>query len=179
MRNGWQETHSRTVPLPDDVPEYFEVFARFIYTGKIFSCVVGDKVAEDEDNEWGRLAMCWVLGDKLSSNTFKDAICDAWCEKMRMTDRHPIELHQTIYPSTAAASPARRLVVDITVWKWTTVRLGDRKMDESWNEFFKDVAVRLHSLSEQEHEGDAPFNDPGCNYHEHVAAKTACYKTMF
>lgn len=131
------------------------------------------------DKEWQRLVDCWILGDKLSSVSFKDATCDAICDKVRSMSGWPTALHQSIYPASTKMVDIRKLMVDIAVWKWRTGTLENCEMDESWNEFFKDVMVKLHKTSEKERNGIPPFANPHCKYHEHVAAKLACYKSMF
>lgn len=178
LRTEGQEAED-TVRRPDDDPECFEIFARFVYTGRIFCCVDGDTGDDIGDREWSRLAKCWILGDKLSSTTFKDAISDTICEKFRFTKCSPIDLHQPLYPSSASTAPIRRLLVDIAVWGWTAETYASRTMHESWNQFFKDLALRLCTVSEQERKDIPPFVNQACKYHEHVAAETPCYRTMF
>lgn len=179
LKNEWKEAGERTVRLPDDIPEIFTIFARFTYYGKICSRLEGDKTSEKNDNEWTRLRKCWVLGDKLASTNFKDAVCDAMCEKMKIEERFPTGVHERLYPSSATPTCARRLIVDIATYKWGSTTIGDRTMHESWNEFFRDLAVNLRTVSEQQRKSTPPFDNPECKYHEHVAAKTPCYKTMF
>lgn len=174
----WKDSEG-TVRLPDDTPEYFEVFARFVYIGKIFSCVEGDKVSQGKNNEWGRFARCWILADKLLSTTFKDALCDAVCEKVKFTTRFPTGMQETIYPSPATSALLKRLIVNIAVWNWSTKIAEDCPMKEGCGEFFKDLAIRFFSTTEKQRKGTPPFQNPACTYHEHVAAGTACYKTMF
>lgn len=177
LRNGWKESEERVVRLPEETAERFRVFAKFLYTGKIFSRKEGDKPSAKEDWEWDRLSGCWRLGDKLGSTSFQDAIVDAINHKIESTKSCPTQLHQGAYRDTATSNSLRRLAVDIAVWNWEAM-IAEAKQGP-WDTFFLDLAVRLHGLDDSERNATAPFLGDTCKYHEHVAAKKPCYKTMF
>lgn len=178
----WHESQTRTVTLEDDDPDVFSIFALFIYTGKIFSARANDvEVYLDgsrRDKEWVRLARAWILGDKLQSTSFRDAVSDAMCDKIVRDKKWPITLHQIIYAETTpVARGIRRLCVDIAVAKWDARTLRGTLRDESWSEFFEDVSVRLMGMRE-ERRNKIDFKRQACTYHEHVAAGTGCWKGM-
>ena len=82
LSKPWIEHKEGSVRFPDDSPEYFDIFARFLYDGKIHSTKAGDRAIICRDEEWLRLAESWILGDKLLSTTFKDAVMDALSQKL-------------------------------------------------------------------------------------------------
>lgn len=53
--------------------------------------------------------------------------------------------------------------------------MKNKKQHETFNEFFKDVAVKLLEVSEKDRKADPPFLKPGCKYHEHAKGASACY----
>lgn len=182
LAGPWLESQTRAT-LPDDDPDVFSLFARFIYTGKICSSQSNDvQVYPDgsrRDLEWPRLARAWILGDKLQSTSFKDAVTDAICENMAREKKWPTTLHQVIYPNTtSAARGIRRLCVEIAVSKWEARTLRATLKDEEWGAFFWDVAVRLMGMREKEKTGKVDFEDAGCRYHAHVAEGTDCWRKV-
>lgn len=181
LSGPWRESQTKAVSLTDDDPDVFDVFARFIYTGDIFSSRDGDtEVYPDgsrRDWEWARLARAWVLGDKLQATTFKDAVADAICEKIVRGGKWPTTLHQIIYPNTtASARGIRRLCVDIAVAKWEVNTMKSTLKDEAWCEFFEDVSIRLHMAQKREKAAGIDFERPGCRYHAHVAEGVSCWR---
>ncbi|KAF2479151.1 hypothetical protein BDY17DRAFT_327937 [Neohortaea acidophila] len=171
----------RIIRLGEDDPEAFEMFARFLYSGKVHSRMEGDidsDQAEVYDNEWPRLTLGWRLGDRLQSPSFKDAVVDAVCEKMQNDRRYPVSLYQDIYPHTSAGAPLRRLIVDIAVWKWHAHNFRATEFHGSWNDFFRDLAVRQFEIGKEGRKDPAPFSTPNCIYHEH-GDDYPCYRTMF
>lgn len=51
MRNGWKEAQERVLFLPEDPVDAFDIFASFIYAGKIYSAAIGSDKYDSED-EW-------------------------------------------------------------------------------------------------------------------------------
>lgn len=179
VRHRWKEGEERIIRLEEDGAEHFEIFGRFIHRGKIYSQKPGDRASDLADEEWLRLAGCWVLSDKLKSTSFKDAIVDAMCEKLKEDKRYPTELHQVIYPASGQHAAIRRLLIDVAVWDWGNDDVKACDMQEAWNDFFQDYIIRLRELSEVSRKGPKPYSDAACKYHEHTQAGLHCYKTMF
>ena len=182
--SDWKESHDNFITMEDETPKYFKVFVQFLYTGKLF--VVAD-VEDNEksnkdlaglDQEWNHLEKCWVLGEKVLSTSFKDAIADALIAKMRAAGRFPITMHEAVYRNSGGSCDMRRLLVDIAVWSWKHDNMTSRKRDSDLVKFFYDVAVTLHSLKKLGGNKGAPYRkEASCTYHDHGAAP--CYKTMF
>ncbi|KAF2774197.1 hypothetical protein EJ03DRAFT_346828 [Teratosphaeria nubilosa] len=91
----WREstTCTHVVPMPEDDPASFELFAGFVYTGKVFSDAPSSATGvsavsteqDDDAEEFERLARAWALGEKLMSITLKDAVTDATINKIYTT----------------------------------------------------------------------------------------------
>lgn len=79
--------------LIDDIPENFEVYRLFLYTGKIFSNNAqtdqdhaDNGIAETHgDREWMRLAHVYLMGLSLDDEKFRNAVIDALVEKVTET----------------------------------------------------------------------------------------------
>lgn len=176
-----KELQRWSVTRKEDDPEHFEMFARFLYSGKAYSRMDGDRSSADgkiKDTEFSRLFFAWKLGGRLQSPSFKDAMVDAICDKISQEKVHPTDSYRAIYPHTSTGAPLRRLIVDIAVWFWQARNFGETTFHESWNEFFRDLALRQHEVGKNGGMGPAPFESPSCNYHEH-GDDSPCYKTMF
>jgi hypothetical protein len=79
--------------LINDLPETFEVYRLFLYTGKVFSNnSQADQDRADNgldeahgDREWMRLAHLYLMGLDLDDEKFRNAILDALVEKVAET----------------------------------------------------------------------------------------------
>ena len=172
--------------MPHDDPDAFEIFFCFIYTGRIF-CTWDDDFqvsnkfpgANGTDVEWQRLQNAWLIGDKLRSTSFKDAIVDAMIPKVMDTGASPVEMHQHLYPKSSAASPIRKLLVDIAICGWSGDTMQTRKQISASTTFFFDVAVAMDKIKVSGRQKEAPYSKENtCSYHEH-GEHNPCYKTMF
>ena len=187
MNNDLKESKQRTINLVDHDREGFEIFYQFLYTGHIFSSKDGDyqKIKDNPththtDTEWSRLRDAWVLGGKLMSTSFKDAIVDALISKINTTNRFPTTLHEDIYPKSTKQSRMRKLLVELTIWSWHPGDLTTRIFRVDSAEFFFDLVVAMASIKQTDRQGESPYKgEDTCLYHEHEAEGKVCYKTMF
>ncbi|KAK4889098.1 hypothetical protein LTR27_012066 [Elasticomyces elasticus] len=176
----WKEGQERTVSLPDDKPEYFEIFFNFLNGGQIFSSKADDYIKEkNTDAEWARLLLCWVFGQKILSVTFKDAIVDAMVEKTK-DGPHCTNLYTTPFDQSTPSKQLRKLLADIVVYRfvpvdWKTATTQITK----YPEHLLDVALALDGVKIQGRAAMPPWANNDCTYHEHVADGTPCYKTLF
>lgn len=172
--------------LPDLDPDTFEIFHLFVIHGHIFSNLDNDyQPTQPEepfrhvDLEWLRLANAWVLGDFLTSCSFKDAIVDAITAKLIEEQRYPINLHEIIYPKSKKTSAIRKLLVDIAIWSFQDVDLERQGFKEGMAEYYYDVVVALNGLKLAERSKvDISALEDTCRYHEHGQSGKPCYKTM-
>lgn len=120
-QKGWKEANERTINLPEESPQGFDIFCAFIKTGHIHITVPGEggNKAQDKDNDemWSQLTEAWLLGDRMFSNSFKDAIVDVVLRKLRHQVTIPTTLHQSIHKGSAGLSGMRRLLVNLAVYK--------------------------------------------------------------
>ena len=189
LNSNWKEGNDNHVTLEDDLAEAFDTFLKFLYSGKIFSIKDGDSTRHpgetySHDKEWERLAYCWMLGEKLLSSSFKDAITDTIiCKmqdtKMQDTRSWPLDLHGTVYQGSAGDRGLRRLLVDVAVWEWSDSNIYDVVKKNNAPQFVGDLAIALSKFRKAGLHGDAPFSKKDtCLYHDHGDA-TPCYKTTF
>ena len=169
--------------MPEDQPEYFELFNRFLYTGQIFSAKNGDFQPKDNgaqiDREWSLLIGSWVFGDKVLSPSFKDALIDALVSKIVNTGRY-LTRAEYIYHKSTSGSAIRRLIVDIAIYKWSEKDMAQVNPNPDNMAFLHDGAVALKKLQKSGGRSTAPFEgEDACVYHEHDANGQPCYRTMF
>ncbi|KAK5119280.1 hypothetical protein LTR85_007636 [Meristemomyces frigidus] len=185
LNKGWKEAEDGIVRLPTEVLAHFELFARFVYFGKIYAAKAKADSEDDEAHatrvgvEAHVLFDCWIMGDRLMAVSFKDAVHDAITQLIRDERLIPVDFQNSVYPKTAGPNSLRRLLVDVAVWGWAKDILPACEMDASWMEFFRDVAVRGQEANKAQHTMTAPFMKHGCVYHEHVAAGKPCYTGLF
>jgi hypothetical protein len=91
--------------IEDHLPETFEMYRAFLYTGKIFSsnAQVDQDYADNgldethDDGEWMRLAHMYLMGLDLDDERFRNAIVDALVEKVAETVCWPFALFTWIF----------------------------------------------------------------------------------
>lgn len=168
LSKDWKESRQKIVRLPEDDPDLFEIFADFLYGGRIHSTKESDTIGNTDDDyykdpERERLARCWILGDKLAAPLFQDASIDAIIQKMVETERAPVNLHGIAYLETSGSNPLKRLVVDIAAWRYTADDFDDSEEDhESQSQFQRDTIARLRERCEwaQNPGLDVPTGEP-------------------
>ncbi|KAK4555567.1 hypothetical protein LTR86_007320 [Recurvomyces mirabilis] len=201
LKAPWKEAEEGVIRLPNERYDDFSVFANFIYDRKL-RCWYSTPSPEDLagiqqdvasgrtvlqagetietivslNQEYENLCDYWLLGDVYMATSFQDAVMDGLITVVQsLMDRRQLlpALHDLAYTRTAGANALRRLSVDIVAWNL------DKIKSDFPIEFYKDLALR--SVKVQcggLKSGKAPFEEEGCEYHEHVAAGTDCYKTM-
>lgn len=177
LRRGWRETEEATVRFPEDDPELFRIFADFVYSGQL-DTVRHDDRDDGFDDEWKRLGLCWALGEKLLSISFKDAVMDAIVDKIITRRTYPIDLHHTAYSNSSGGNKMRELLVDVAVWCWKKEDFKDQREKAEGSEFFCDVSMRFCEMKGRVKKATRPWIDAGCQYHEHEGSEQ-CYKDMF
>lgn len=161
LSGGWKESKEQVIRFKVESPTLVEIFATFVYTGKIYSAREGDTVetGTESDSEWQRLAECWILGDVLQSCSFRDAITDAIIDKRLAGAMSPAGLHHAVYKAATGENGFKRLVVDMAAFGWGKDLFEQQKAaDTAEAQFFRDVCVRLlDRLSDDEayHPGEA------------------------
>lgn len=177
LSNKWREAGDGQVQLPEDYPQTFEAFANFVYSGHL--SVPQDNSSSDHTKELMAITSCWLLGDKLLSQAFKDASVDRLAELVLRARCYPtIELHRNLYRYSDLPSGLKRLLVDFAVFRWevTDFQVTPRVSAEA--AFFADTTIRALGVTPEDRSGREPWDRARCKYHDH-GEKTPCYKTMF
>ncbi|KAF2630061.1 hypothetical protein BU25DRAFT_419701 [Macroventuria anomochaeta] len=123
LKHKWaaNKTEPRTIDLSEDSPDIFNIYLHWLYFQQMpiaRARASGNKQAKGD--EYIDIAKCYVLGEKLMDNAFKNAILtalvDAYVDQPAEPRLCPGRLTlQVIYAGTMEGSPARRLLVDIWV----------------------------------------------------------------
>ncbi|GAB7365950.1 hypothetical protein MBLNU230_g7278t1 [Neophaeotheca triangularis] len=155
--------------------EAFETFARFLYTGKIFThCTDSSNKNHCETHS---LKNAWVIGEYLLSTTFKDAVVDTYgISKLALRD-----MYKTVYRISQPTSGIRKLLVAEALYcedkGWSL------KHHDPAHEFFFDVAnAFVANLMEKPNNvlsGQGRYESMTCEFHEHVGKEgKVCYKDL-
>jgi hypothetical protein len=179
LKKEWKEGQEQDVKLPETEVEIFEIYVKWLYTGRVFLAKEGDVISSGKgSNEWPRWYFCYALGDFLQDCDFKDACIDTCIEAMCDMAKIPTGLSKWIYPYSTPTSAHRRFVVD------TFVNCRNRATwtDDVYNpaEFLTDVVKPIGPKLKLglECEPVDEYLDPNytCKYHDHGPEKP-CYKT--
>ncbi|KAK5697053.1 hypothetical protein LTR17_024047 [Elasticomyces elasticus] len=184
--SNWLEGQQRSVSLPEDCPDHFEIFFHFLNKGCLFASREDDFREKKAiglcalDHEWNRLTKCWVLGQKLLSTSFKDAAVDAIIEKMQSSGRFCRDLGDTPFDESSPSRALRKLMVDVVVYKWSQKTWAEEGDGLSrFPNFLLDVARAQSKISKKGLPTTLPWAGDDCTYHEHMDDGTPCYKTLF
>ncbi|KAI9666701.1 MAG: hypothetical protein M1821_004637 [Bathelium mastoideum] len=195
LSNEWREAQTRTIELPEDDEDTFELYLQWLYSTIIWSANIEDGNREKgaDDTEQTLLARAYTLGDKLQDSDFKDAVLDALMAKLvddeeiynENYDQDAVHHEDPYGPSLSAikwvwnytmpSSPARRVIIDYFTWHGCCPPLRSfNAADPTVATFFKDLAIHLYKRRSPE--GPSPLTNKGnCDYHEHGDSKP-CYK---
>lgn len=120
VRKGWKEGLDCTIDLPDDQPQTFELYAQWLYGGKVLSR--GVEKSKRHDEELGQLIDAFVFGEKVQDGNYRDAIIDAVIAYTNTSDKdgqrwYPAStIVDRAYRGTPAGSPLRKLLIDFHVY---------------------------------------------------------------
>ena len=178
LNKDWKENAEKKVCLPEETPALFEVYALWVYTGKLFS---EDKTQSMEPNQYPytTLARLYTMGSRFQDQHFQDAAIDAILSesKIQRDGQSYLPSHEVtpiIYENTLPGDCARRLMVDICVRNRFTNHIKTDR-GETYLQFAADVA--LATLSENFKRTELKIvEDDGstCKYHSH-GEKEVCY----
>ncbi|KAK3111246.1 hypothetical protein LTR53_013701 [Teratosphaeriaceae sp. CCFEE 6253] len=186
LRPAWRP-EAGVIDLHDYNAAEFSIFVAFLYGGKILTPDSYLDSSKDEP-KIDFLARLWLLGNRLMSVTFQDAVADVLIDDAHAAGHVPNTLHHTIYTLTVGDCALRRLAVDFAAIGWGWDHLAETPA-EGHGEFFRDVAVRSRDADkERYHEdmyrlgrGTSAFFDcefDRCLYHEH-GPEAPCHNTRF
>jgi hypothetical protein len=153
LKKDWVEGQQCIVTLDEVYPPDFHLYAQYLYTGTIFSKVKDGEFGSTNFSTLGRL---YGLGERLLDRTFQNRVIDAIVAGTRerrtgpdgtTRRQYPANAADIIYSSTAAGSPARKLIVDFFVTNghagWVEhFDFGSANVEAQF-EFLKDVSAAL------------------------------------
>jgi hypothetical protein len=152
LSGTWKEATERTVEMPLDEAEIFEMYAQWLYTSTLPDVL---KDTSDDGPDYLPFAKAWVFGDKVLDSRFRNTIIDAIMENELERDEivergwywtpgDPVIPY--IYNNTTRESPLRRLLLDISVrecdddWLWG---LKQEEVEEIPHLFLLELSQKL------------------------------------
>lgn len=173
----WKEATERMVRLPGIDSDAFQIFAKWLYTGRVYSRT--SKYAP-----WGcpRLCACYSLGDYLQATDFQDAVIDAPITVIIGANCTPLMLVCCVYPLSREESAYRKLYRDLinTLNRRSFYFIPLHKVPR---DFLEDVITQVFSKSTDGINFQSATTYLGgkdkCEYHEHKRLGTPCYKIKF
>ena len=113
-KKQWNVGREKVVKLPEDRPESFELYLRWLYGRKIYVQELAKSAQSARDcNELDKLITDFVFGEKVQDDDYKDAILDTMIAHTINLDKHGqrwfpgIKGAARIYNGTPSGSPAR------------------------------------------------------------------------
>lgn len=130
LRGDWKEAKERIIPLPEDVPEVFAVYQKWLYSNQIRSFVDLESGGMDE---YELLVHAYILSEKFLDVDFKDCIADAIVEKLVFQARFSLRLTDEVFSNTPPHSPFRRLWMDVYYWAGCADWLDEKTVGQPIN----------------------------------------------
>jgi hypothetical protein len=157
LKKEWQEGQQRLVNLPLAMPNAFEVYVKWLYTGKLFSNV--SILAAERRERYEIPFRLYELGEILLDREFQNRVTDmiVAVSRDRLTAEDGITgrwypgilIIGELYSATPACSPVRRLAVDLFALKGETKWIkntGFDPEDKYQSEFMADLIDRLFEI---------------------------------
>jgi hypothetical protein len=172
----------KPISLPDVTVEDFTVYAKFLYTGLLFT-------KEANVAELARCLHLYKVANHLEAMDFRDAIVDALIETIldfralkgqcRFTAVHIT----TIYSLTEEGSPLRRFAQNLCLQSKGPQGFEKKRLKDFPVDFQLDLltaAAPFITSSTKSTDMPDPLDlDKSCKYHEHTSLGTPCYKTKY
>jgi hypothetical protein len=172
----------KPINLPDITVEDFAVYAKFLYTGLLFT-------KETNVAELARCLHLYKVANQLQAMDFRDAIVDALIETVldfralkgqcRFTAAHIT----AIYAMTEEGSPLRKFAQNLCLQSKGPQGFEKKRLKDFPVEFQLDLltaAAPFITSSTKSTDMPNPLDlEKSCKYHEHTAAGTPCYKTKY
>ncbi|CAO2652618.1 Nn.00g009010.m01.CDS01 [Neocucurbitaria sp. VM-36] len=195
MNHDMGEKFARTITLPELDPKAFEIYIKWLYSGQFFITEDEDDDDDDDDDEeedtnshddylhdaeWDRWSNSYQLGDFLGDEDFRDALMDMAIEKMR-DETYYIDLPNSIYSYSSAASPHRQVALDAALYLWPHAEFKMAVKRSHHAEFLTDFLgvvgskIRIGVEERSTFELFSPDINT-CRYHEHILRGAPCYK---
>lgn len=179
LKEVWKEGQEAAVDLPDTRPYDFEIWAKFLYTGRVY--MGKDEAIINKREEMFEELWTWrnlyALGGFLQDNDFQYALIDTMVDWIAVSSMYPVDLAAYIYPHTKRDSSHRIFAIDVCleVWPRADFREGDVQPAEFLTDVFKSLGPHLNNSLGKASMKDWALKIGDCNYHDH--GDRPCYKT--
>ncbi|KAE9979957.1 hypothetical protein EG328_000602 [Venturia inaequalis] len=152
LSKEWKESEERVVRLPEQYPEAFDIYMRWIYSGKLILEGRGLGPGDGYSKLAYVLSTAYVLGDVLQDSDFKDAVTDGLFETMSVESEDqciPTCQVKFLFGNTLRGAPICRLLVDWFVMK-ISIRELSNELYEKWFtvEFLQALIKRMKDKDE-------------------------------
>lgn len=174
LKKDWEEGKSGIINLPDIRGQDFEIYATWLYTGR----VTGDDVHEN-------LRECYELGNYLCDADFNDALIDSIIRNIEQNGSYcSTFLFRELYTVSRENSPHRRLAVDVFVDELRNAEITAKRMvdfDNFDTAFTRDVILAFSQALQDAWSRESVYkaglwpSKDVCRYHEHANGEE-CYK---
>jgi hypothetical protein len=122
----WQQSGSKAVELPEDIPDIFEIYIHCVYRDEVdlgdLSQRIGEESAEVNDDyvAFDRLIRTWCLADKLGDLVSANALMDYFVDYSDRIHLVPApKLCGLAYDMSMEGSCIRQLTVDLHLYDST------------------------------------------------------------
>ncbi|XPS75763.1 hypothetical protein M3J09_007832 [Ascochyta lentis] len=173
---------NKPISLPDIAVEDFAVYAKFLYTGLLFT-------KEANVAELTRCLLLYKVATYLEATDFQDAIVDALIENifefraLKGQCRFTATQIATIYATTEDGSTLRKFAQDLCLQSKGPQGFEKKRLEGFPVEFRLDLlnaAAPFITSSAKSTDMQDPLNLSGsCKYHEHTALAKPCYRTKY
>ncbi|UPX16458.1 uncharacterized protein EKO05_0006857 [Ascochyta rabiei] len=173
---------NKPIALPDITVEDFAVYAKFLYTGLLFT-------QEANVAELTRCLLLYKTARYLEAMDFQDATVDALIENilefraLKGQCRFTATQITTIYAMTEDGSPLRKFAQDLCLQSKEPQGFEKKQLKEFPGDFQLDLltaAAPFITSSAKSTDMKDPLDlSRSCKYHGHAAVAQSCYRTKY
>lgn len=154
LSKEWKESEERVVRLPEQYPEAFDIYLRWIYSGKLVVGKIDIQDTQAYDSFTNSLSRAYILGEMLQDVDFKEAVIDGLFETIEPTERVPARQAKFLFDNTPKNAPIRRMLVD-----WVVMDLDIRYLCDEHHEQFTTMEFLQHVIKQVIDKEDGKFDD--------------------
>ena len=163
-KKQWKEGMSGEIELPEDDPNIFSVYLEWLYSRKL-TLVYDPSTTDATDPLFTELASLYVFGEKVQDDNFCDTIVTQILHATNRLNKFPCSAaNHIIYEGTPETSPARRLLVHLTVEHGTPDWIDRDEQDHA--DFLIDLARELLARRKDLGAEDTSV-EVCCRWHKH------------
>ncbi|QDS75897.1 hypothetical protein FKW77_002473 [Venturia effusa] len=174
LSKEWKESQERVVKLPEQYPEAFDIYVRWIYSGKLLISRIDLTEISDFVILTSNLSRAYILGDVLQDTDFKDAIIDSYFDIKKSAKWIPTSGVKFIFDNTSKKSSLRRMLVDWVVTNLNLAQLCDeRHATYTTVEFYQSVMLRVKDKENGNFDGVDEEVESGDNHEQGLQSSGA------